>query len=174
MDTKNLADLYDLPPVPWQQVKDELDAGLDRARPADRPTTQWLATTNPDGSTHLTGVGALWFDDAFWFTSGLGARKAQNALRTGRCSIAVPLPGLDLAVDGDVTLVDDPGQVAAAVQRYADGGWPATVDEPGTAVTAPFSAPSAGPPPWRVFRVVPREVTVVLSEEPGGATRFRL
>ena len=40
-------------------------------------------------------------------------------------------------------------------------------------LTAECSAPSAGSPPWRVYRLTPREATVVLAAEPGGATRSR-
>jgi hypothetical protein len=39
-------------------------------------------------------------------------------------------------------------------------------------VTAPFNAPSQGPP-WNVYRIEPRSATVVLGVEPGGLTRFR-
>jgi len=37
-----------------------------------------------------------------------------------------------------------------AARLYREGGWPAEVQ--GDAFTAPFSAPSAGPPPWHVYR----------------------
>jgi hypothetical protein len=36
------------------------------------------------------------------------------------------------------------------------------------------SAPSAGPPPWNVYRVVPATVFALGTEEPYGATRFDL
>ena len=51
--------------------------------------------------------------------------------------------------------------------------FPASVDATGVALTADYSAPSAGPPPWRVYRLTPRQATVVLAAEPGGATRWR-
>jgi hypothetical protein len=46
-------------------------------------------------------------------------------------------------------------------------------DESGSGITAPFNAPSQGPPPWNVYRIEPRSATVVSSTEPGGLTRFR-
>ena len=51
--------------------------------------------------------------------------------------------------------------------------WPASVDASGTALTAEYSAPSAGPLPWRVYRLAPRQATVVLAAAPGGATRWQ-
>jgi hypothetical protein len=46
-------------------------------------------------------------------------------------------------------------------------------DESGSGITAPFDAPSQGPPPWNVYRIQPRSATVVSATEPGGLTRFR-
>ncbi|HET9971201.1 MAG TPA: hypothetical protein VFQ68_23400 [Streptosporangiaceae bacterium] len=47
------------------------------------------------------------------------------------------------------------------------------VDETGLALTAEFSAPSAGPPPWHVYRLTPLAATALATVEPGGATRWR-
>jgi hypothetical protein len=47
------------------------------------------------------------------------------------------------------------------------------VDETGRALTADYSAPSAGPPPWFVYRITPRSAIALAILEPGGATRWR-
>ncbi len=48
-----------------------------------------------------------------------------------------------------------------------------TANRRGCAVpVASISAPSAGPPPWWVYRVTPRRATVLQTVEPGGATLF--
>jgi len=73
-------------------------------------------------------------------------------------------------VDGSVT---DPELVTEMADRWAAGGWPARVDDSGVALTADFSAPSAGRPPWHVYRITPRRATGLLTVEPGGATRWR-
>jgi hypothetical protein len=57
--------------------------------------------------------------------------------------------------------------------RWAAEGWPASVDDTGQALTAEYSAPSAGRPPWFVYRVTPYSATALLTVEPGGATRWR-
>jgi hypothetical protein len=127
MEATNLADLYGTPLLDWIRIRARLDQGLSQAPETGGPNrhTCWLATINPDGSPHVTGVGALWVDDAFWFETGEGTRKAR------------------------------------------------TVDETGVALTAEYSAPSAGPPPWFVYRLSPRTATALLTVEPGGATRWR-
>ena len=63
--------------------------------------------------------------------------------------------------------------VAELAALWAADGWPARVDATGTALTAEFSAPSAGPPPWHVYRVEARAATALLTVDPGGATRWR-
>ena len=67
----------------------------------------------------------------------------------------------------------DPDSLGRVVKVWANGGWPAEVDGSGQGITAPFNAPSQGPPPWHVYRIEPRSATVTLSEEPGGLTRFK-
>jgi Pyridoxamine 5'-phosphate oxidase len=170
MDATNLAELYGLPLVDWQRVEARLDRGLDEATTGTR---WWLATTNGDGSPHMTGLGALWVSGAFYFTTGEKTRKGRNLARNPRCALSVGTEEFDLVVDGDAVLVDDPDVVADMAARWAAGGWPAGVDATGIALTAEYSAPSAGPPPWRVYRIAPRQATVVLAAAPGGATRWR-
>ncbi|WP_280407314.1 hypothetical protein [Nocardia brasiliensis] len=45
-------------------------------------------------------------------------------------------------------------------------------DATGQALTAEYSAPSAGPPPWHVYRISAESATALSTVEPGGATRW--
>ena len=128
---------------------------------------------NEDGSPHVTAVGAVWLDDAFWFQTGSGTRKASNVARDARRSISLSIRDADVVIEGDAARVTDPAVMARVAKAWSDGGWPAEPDESGTGITAPFNAPSQGPPPWQVYRIEPRSATVVLGTEPGGLTRFR-
>jgi hypothetical protein len=47
------------------------------------------------------------------------------------------------------------------------------VEVEGDTFTAPYSAPSAGPPPWHLFRVTAHTAFGVATAEPHGATRWR-
>jgi hypothetical protein len=175
MDVKNLADLYELGAIAWSRIETRLDQGLTTAPGTSGPDrySTWLATINPDGSPHVTGIGALWVDGAFWFETGRQTRKGRNVARDPRCSLSFAADEFDLTVDGMAGLVTDPDTVAKMAGLWsADGGWPCRVDESGAALTAPFSAPSAGPPPWYVYRVEPTRATAVLTVEPGGATAW--
>jgi hypothetical protein len=175
MDVKNLADLYDLPPMEWGAVAAQLDRGVTQAPGSGGPNrhTCWLTTINPDGGPHVTGVGALWVDGGFWFETGAGTRKAKNIARDPRCVLSVALQDADLVVDATAARVTDPEVVADLAARWAGGGWPVRVDETGQALTADFSAPSAGPPPWFVYRLTAHAATALATVEPGGATRWR-
>lgn len=175
METKNLAEWYDLPVLDWEPIAKRLEHGFEQAPGTEGPDrhTCWLATINADGSPHVNGVGALWVDGAFWFETGADTRKGKNVARDPRCTLSVALTEFDLVVEGEAELVTDPELVAAMAQRWAEGGWPARVDESGTALTAEFSAPSAGPPPWHVYRITPKAATALATVEPGGATRWR-
>lgn len=174
MHAHNLADLYELPTLEWSSVTDRLAAGFDQAPGSvgpDRHTT-WLTTINPDGGPHVTAVGSLWSDASFWFETGPGTRKGRNLARDPRCTIAIALHEFDLVVEGTAETVTDPETVARLARVWAAGGWPCEVDASGTALTAPFSAPSAGGPPWSVYRVTGRRATALSTVEPGGATRW--
>jgi PPOX class probable F420-dependent enzyme len=174
MRAKNLADLYDLPTLDWAAIETRLDQGVTQAPGAGGPDrhTCWLTTLDADGGPHVTGIGALWVEGAWWFETGQGTRKARNLARDPRCSLAVATREFDLVVDGTAELVTDPDTVAAMAERWAVGGWPARVDDSGTALTAEFSASSAGKPPWHVYRVTPLAATALATVEPGGATRW--
>ena len=175
MDATNLADLYGLAQLDWARIQARLDGGIDQAPGSGGPDrhTCWLTTLNPDGSPHVTGVGALWVDGAFWFETGERTRKGRNLARDPRCALSVATHDFDLVVEGTAGQVTDPQVVAAMAARWAAGGWPARVDDTGRAITAEFSAPSAGPPPWFVYRLSLHTATALKTVEPGGATRWR-
>ena len=175
MEATNLADLYSSELLDWGVIASRLDAGVTQAPDTGGPNrhTCWLATIDRDGSPHVTGVGALWVDGAFWFETGKTTRKGRNLARDPRCTLSVATHEFDLVVEGEARQVVDPETVAAMAERWAAGGWPAEVDESGAALTAEFSAPSAGPPPWHVYRLTPATATAILTIDPGGATRWR-
>jgi hypothetical protein len=175
MDTINLGKSDGLPPVEWTFVTEQLNTGVAPAPDdgaANRHTT-WLTTINDDGSPHVTAVGALWFDDCFWFQTGTSTRKGRNVTRDPRCSVSVSVRDADVVVEGDASRVTDSATVGRIAKAWADQGWPAEMHESGSGITAPYNAPALGAPPWNVYRIDPRSVTVVSTVEPGGSTRFQ-
>jgi hypothetical protein len=173
METINLGAADGLPPVEWADIVEKLQSGSAPPSDASNARTTWLATVNRDGSPHVTAVGALWVDGTFWFQTGTSTRKGRNVTRDPRCSIAVSVTGADVVLEGDAAPVTEPAAVARLAKAWAEQGWPAEPDPSGSGITAPFNAPSQGPPPWNVYRIEPRSAIVVLGTEPGGLTRFR-
>jgi PPOX class probable F420-dependent enzyme len=174
MDVTNLAEHYDLPPLQWDAVAARLGQGFSQAPDSGGPDrhTCWLTTINADGSPHVTGIGALWHDDAFWFETGRSTVKGRNVERDPRCVVSIALHDFDLAVEGDAALITDPDTVSTMAVLWAAEGWPCRVDDSGQALTADYSAPSAGPPPWSVYRITVRRASALATVAPGGATRW--
>ena len=173
---KNLADLCGLPLLDWDGIAGRLAGGMIQAPGTGGPDrhTCWLATINENGSPHVTGVGALWADDTFWFETGERTRKGKNLARDPRCSLSLATHEFDLVVEGTAEQITDPPTVASMAQRWSDQGGPARVDESGVALTAEFSAPSVGPPPWVIYRVTIDRATAIRTVEPGGATQWTM
>lgn len=169
----NLAAAEGLPPVDWAPVHAALVAGSKPDPDSPNSRTTWLSTINPDGSPHVTAVGALWVDGSFWFQTGAGTRKGRNVARDPRCTLAVSIQDADVVIEGDAARATDPDTLRRIATAFADQGWPAEVDASQTGITAPYNAPAQGPAPWHVYRLQARSATVVSAVEPGGLTRFR-
>lgn len=158
-------DRYGSAALPWSRVRDALAVPSETDR-------FFLGTVGPDGHPHAAGVGALWADGDFYVVSGPGTRKSRNLAANPACTISAALRGIDLVFEGEATRVTDGPTLERLAELYrTQGGWPAEVA--GDAFTAPYSAPSAGPPPWYLYRVTFHTVFGVAGEEPHGATRWR-
>jgi PPOX class probable F420-dependent enzyme len=167
--------MYGAAPIEWTRITERLERGVTQAPGTGGPDrhTCWLTTLNADGSPHVTGVGGLWAHGAFWFETGQATRKGRNLARDPRCALSVAVEQFDLVVEGEATRVDDPAAVAELAQRWSADGWPVQVDDTGLALTAEYSAQSAGPPPWHIYKLTPRTAVAVETVEPNGATRWR-
>jgi hypothetical protein len=160
--TKNL-DIYGAAPIPWSRALKQLEAGAPGG-------SYWLATTKPDGRPHLAAVGALWVDGKIYFTSSSRTRKGRNLAAKPDCVCSVSLTGIDLVFEGTAIRITDRPTLLRLAKRYADQGWPASVSR--DAFTAEYSAPSAGPPPWNLYRLRPAIAFGVATAAPFGATRW--
>ena len=114
----NLGEAEGLPPVDWAGVVQKLETGAAPAPESPNARTTWLSTLNEDGSPHITAVGAIWLDGAFWFQTGAGTRKGRNVARDPRCSLAVSIRDADVVIEGDAARVTEPAAVARAAGHY--------------------------------------------------------
>ncbi|WP_329072266.1 pyridoxamine 5'-phosphate oxidase family protein [Amycolatopsis sp. NBC_01480] len=164
--TKNL-DQSGSAELPWSRA---LDAIVQQWPTAE--VTFFLSTVSPGGRPHSAGVGAAWVDGALYFTSGPDVRKSRHLAENPACSVSVRLPGIDVVLEGEAHRTTDAETLEKVAAAYRESGWPATVI--GDGFTAPFTAPSAGPAPWHLYRLTARTAFGVATAEPQGATRWDL
>jgi hypothetical protein len=170
--SKRNLDGYGAPIIPWEKVQKRLQKGISQAPKTGGPDrhTAWLATVNPDGRPHVMPVGILYVDDVFYFNAGPKTRKARNIARNPNCVITVATHDFDLVVEGPAMRIGDSARLKRIADAYAKVGWTPTVVKDG--LTAKYSAPSAGPPPWHVYEVKPETIFALGTSEPYGATRW--
>lgn len=124
----------------------------------EQSRTCWLATTRRDGGPHLMPVIAFWIDDAMHIVAGEGTQKARNIAADGRCVIATgstTLPSLDIVIEGRAEPITDADEVRHVAEVFREKGW--ALEATGDKVAGP-NAPTAGPPPYTFFRIVPSRV----------------
>jgi Pyridoxamine 5'-phosphate oxidase len=134
------------------------DFAVERLANPEVPRTCWLATTRPDGRPHLMPVIAFWIEGALHIVAGEDTRKARNLAADGRCVIGTSstrLPSLDLVVEGRADPLTDHDAVRHVTEFLGERNWP--LEAKGDKVYGP-NAPTAGPPPYTIFRIVPSKV----------------
>lgn len=151
--------------LPWSRVREALK---DLPGPE---TPVFLGTVGPDGRPHSAGVGCVEYNGGVFFTSGPETRKSRNLAANPACTLSARLPGVDLVMEGGAPRVTEPALLAQVAALFREHGWPAEAD--GNAITAPYSAQSAGPPPWYLYRCTVHTAVGVALTAPHGATRWR-
>jgi Pyridoxamine 5'-phosphate oxidase len=165
-ETVNLAELYEQELMPWTRALQALGTGsLGPEIPG------FLGTVRPDGRPHSAGIGVAEHNGALYFTSGPETRKSRNLAENPACTLSLRLEGIDLILEGEAERVVDRATLEQVAAAFREGGWPAVVD--GDAITAPYSAQSAGRPPWHLYRVNVQTAFGVGLREPHGASRWR-
>lgn len=145
----------------------------DLLRAVDAGGTFWLTVVDDDGRPHTRPVFAVVHGGV------LVTASSQHAVKTGRlragvpCSIAASCGDLDVVWAGVPVHVTGAGELTGIAERYRTTyGW--HVDERDGALTAPYGAPTAGPPPYLAFRIEPATVHAVATGESvqGRSTRW--
>ena len=134
------------------------DIARERLENPEHQRTSWLATVRPDGQPHLVPIIAIWIDGAFYVVAGEGTRKARNLAADARCVIgttSTTLPSLDIVAEGRAEPLTDDDEVRRIAVRLSENGWP--LEPRDHKVDGPH-APTAGPPPYTIFRMIPSKV----------------
>jgi hypothetical protein len=164
-ESKNL-DIYGNPMIEWSQLRERF-----ANEPLGEETPFFLGTVHPSGLPQSAGIGPVWHEGDFYFTSGPDSRKSKNLAQNPACTLSGRLPGYDVVVEGTAQRVTDRATIDRLAAIYHAGGWPAEATSEG--FTAPYSAPSAGPPPWHLYRLTVNVIIALHIIEPGGAARWR-
>lgn len=150
-------------PEPWQRARELLEESF---------ATYWLATVRPDGRPHVRPILAVWVAGGLYFSSKENTRKAKNLALGSQCAVTVEQEPLDLVVEGTAAKVRD----AELLQRVADAfastyDWHVTVRDGAFHDTG--GAPTAGPPPYDVYEVIPATAFGFGLDDSFSSTRWR-
>jgi hypothetical protein len=154
------------PPYDQPTAWEEIDAKLSEAEDG----SHWLATVRPDGRPHQRPIWSEWVAGSLYFASGRTV-KARHLARDGRCSISLHTHGIDLVIEGNARRVTDEAELVRVRDAYAAKGWAPTVRD--GAFHDTFGAPTAGPPPYDVYRIDPTLAYGFPVEEDISPTRWR-
>ena len=136
-----------------------------------RATTCWVATIHPTGRPHAVPVLAVVTGDAVHFAAGPTTQKARNLARDPRLTLTTSGDALDVVVEGVADRVRDDAALAAVVEAYVTKyGWEVEAREGGLHGEG---APTAGPPPYHVYRLVPRRAFGFPTSGGAAPTRWR-
>lgn len=151
----------DAPPTPWFEA---------RSRLAEAESSR-VATVRPEGGPHVAPVLGVWVDEALHFCANPAPRKARNLARDPHRVVTARSGGLDLVVEGAATRVSGDAGLRRVAEAYMSAyGWPITVRD---GALHGEGAPTAGPPPYDVYRVTPTTAFGFPADEAFTPTRWR-
>jgi hypothetical protein len=139
------ADAYDV--LDWSLALDHLT----------RSQLYWLTTVRTGGVAHVRPVFAVVSNGTLYSTTAATAHKTHLLEQRPQCTLATSTDGIDLVYEGIASRVSDRATLERVAAAYhAKYQWPVAVV--GDAFTAPFGAPSAGPPPYHLYEIAPVDV----------------
>jgi Pyridoxamine 5'-phosphate oxidase len=89
--------------------------GLERL---EKSHNYWIATSRPDGAPHLMLVWGIWWQDAFWFSTGAQTRKSKNIMANPRCVIGTDQADEAIILEGIAHQITDRTVWKELVQIY--------------------------------------------------------
>jgi len=82
---------------PWQWALERLE----------KSHNYWIATSRPEGRPHLMLVWGIWWENAFWFSTGPRTRKAKNIAAHPHCVIGTEKADEAVILEGTVGEISD-------------------------------------------------------------------
>ena len=96
--------------LPWSWAEERLERSHD----------YWVATIRPDGRPHVMPVWGIWLENALWFSSSRGSRKARNLAANPNCTITTDNAAEPVVIEGTAELVQDLTAIAGFVIKIND------------------------------------------------------
>ena len=78
----------------------------------------WMATSRPEGRPHVMPVWGIWWEEAFWFSTGRRTRKAKNIAADPHCVIATEKADEAVILEGLAQEITDRGVWKQLVPVY--------------------------------------------------------
>lgn len=78
----------------------------------------WIATTRPDRRPHLMIVWGVWWQSAFWFSTGPSTRKAKNMAVNPHCVIGTEKADEAVILEGSAEVIEDQSAWKEFAQIY--------------------------------------------------------
>src|SRR5713226_5902519 len=82
---------------PWQWALERLE----------KSHNYWIATSRPEGRPHLMLVWGIWWEAAFWFSTGPRTRKAKNIAVHPECTVGTEDASEAVILEGSVEQISD-------------------------------------------------------------------
>jgi nitroimidazol reductase NimA-like FMN-containing flavoprotein (pyridoxamine 5'-phosphate oxidase superfamily) len=113
----------------------------------------WLATVRADGRPHVMPILTVWQEGALHFCTSARSRKGKNLARASHCVITTASHNAHLVVEGNAEKVSDEARLQQVADAYATKyAWHVAIRD---GAFHADGAPTAGPPPYEVYAVVP-------------------
>ena len=77
----------------------------------------WIGSVRPDGRPHSAPVWGAWNQDAFWFSSSVGSRKARNLRANPHVAVTTEDPVNPVILEGEAELITNRALIAIFLNR---------------------------------------------------------
>jgi hypothetical protein len=126
--------------------------------------TYWLATIDRSNTPHVRPVLAVVAHGTAYFCCNERTQKGINLHRQPACSLSTSVPGFDFVVQGVAERTEDTSALELVASIYDQKyGWQVNVRD--GAFNDVDGAPTAGPPPYLLYRIIPKLAFAFGTEE---------
>lgn len=149
----------------WSELTDAIAGG----------GTFWLTTVDAEGCPHTRPVFAVVANGHLVTASSATATKTSHLRSARPTSIATTCDDMDVVWSGRPLRILDDRELEAIADAYRSTyGWDVIADPASGALTAPYGAPTAGPPPYETYRIEPTTVHAIATTDArsGRSTRW--